>query len=160
MAILLITVQFLLSLRENILIYVWIVNCLLFHMSIMLKRLGKLCGIISKLRHYVLRRQLIQYYEININPIFHYGNLVYGCISDSSLSKIYLQKNLKFIYFRKRVDHSEDIFISNKILTVYELHIYELLKFVLRSVNQLHSETFLNDLFVFEKPKITRSDAF
>ena len=70
------------------------------------------------------------------------------------------EKKLKFIYFRKRVDHSEDIYVSNKILTLYELYIYELLKFVLRSLNQLHSETFSNDLFVFEKPKITRSDAF
>ena len=57
------------------------------------------------------------------------------------------EKNLKIIFFRKHLD----IFVSNKILTVYELHIYELLKIVLRSFNQLQSETFLNDRFVFEK---------
>ena len=46
------------------------------------------------------------------------------------------------------------IYLLNKVLTVYEVHIYELLKFALRSSNLLHSETFLNDLFVFEKQKI------
>ena len=45
----------------------------------------------------------------------------------------------------------------NKILLAYELHIFELLKFVLRSLNKLHSENFLNNFFSFEKQKNTRS---
>ena len=63
----------------------------------------------------------------------------------------YLQKNLlKFIYFKKRSDSSRDIFISNKLLTVFELHVYELLKFVLKSLKKMHSETYLNELFEYE----------
>ena len=45
-------------------------------------------------------------------------------------------------------------FIINKLPTVYELHIYDILKCVLkRSVNHLHSEKYLNDLFRFLSPE-------
>ena len=68
------------------------------------------------------------------------------------------KKILKFIYFRKKKDHSFDIFDKNCILTVYELHIYELLKFVLRSIKGLHTEDTLNNMFEFETSHIhTRS---
>ena len=104
------------------------------------------------------RHLLMQYYKSNVQPIIQYGILVYGCCSFSSLKPILtLQKKiLKFIYFRKKDDHSEDIFLENSILTVYELHIYELIKFVLKSIHKLHAEDFLNNLFQFEKNKKTR----
>ena len=63
----------------------------------------------------------------NINPIVRYGVLIYGCSNSSNLKKFYLQTILKFNYFRRRSDHSADIFIKHKILFVYELLIYELL---------------------------------
>ena len=37
-------------------------------------------------------------------------------------------------------------------LKIHKLHVYELLKLVLRSKAGLHPETFLNELFVFDKP--------
>ena len=90
--------------------------------------------------------------DINCYRNWKYGILVYGCCSYSSLLPIYkLQKKiLKFIYFRKLSDSSRDIFISNKLLTVFEFHIYELLKFVLKSLKRMHSETYLNELFEYE----------
>ena len=56
----------------------------------MKKRLGKQCGIISKIRHYVPRKLLIRHYKSNINAIVQYGVLVYSCSNASSLKKIYL----------------------------------------------------------------------
>ena len=70
------------------------------------------------------------------------------------------KKILKFIYFRNRRDHCEDIFQRHKILSLFELHIYEMLKFVLRSIYQLHSEKYLNDLFSFENKRSTRNDSY
>ena len=61
------------------------------------------------------------------------------------------KKILKLTYFRKRGDHSEDIFAKNQLLTVHE-HVYELLKFLLRSINNLRSGDFLKKLFSFENP--------
>ena len=122
------------------------------HIEHIKKRLSKQCGIICKLRHYVPRKQLIDNYQSNVNPIIQYGILVYGCCSYSSLLPIYIlqKKILKFIYFRKRSDSSWDIFISNKLLTVFEFHVYELLKFVLKSLKKTHIESYLNELFEYE----------
>ena len=65
------------------------------HIEYIKKRLSKQCGIICKLRHYVARKQLIDYYRSNVNPIIQYGILVYGCCSYSSLLPIYnLQKKI------------------------------------------------------------------
>ena len=131
------------------------------HIDYVKKRLGKQCGIICKLRHYVPRHLLLLYYKSNIQPIIQYGILVYGCCSKTSLQSIYqMQKKiLKFIYFRKRRDHSEDLFESNQILTVFELHLYELLKFALKTIHSLHSQDFLNKILYFEKSRETRQSS-
>ena len=69
------------------------------HIEYIKKRLSKQCGIICKLRHYVPRKQLIDYYRSNVNPIVQNGILVYGCCSYSSLLPIYIlqKKILKFL---------------------------------------------------------------
>ena len=124
------------------------------HIDNVKMRLAKQSGIISKLRYYAPRHQLLEFYRSNIRTTIQYGILVYGCCSYSSLLPIFMlqKKILKLMFFRNRRDHSEDIFIKHQILTVHELHVYELLKFVLRSINKLHSESFLNNLFEFENP--------
>ena len=53
------------------------------------------------------------------------------------------RKILRVICFRKRSDSLED----GKFLTVHELHIYELLEFVYRSVYNLHGDEELNKWF-------------
>ena len=63
------------------------------HISSVTERPGRQCGVISKLRHFVPRYQLIEYYRNVVCAISQYGVLVYGCCSFSSLSPIYqLQK--------------------------------------------------------------------
>ena len=121
------------------------------HISSVTERRGRQCGVISKLRQFS-RHQLIEYYRNVVYPIIQYNFLVYGCCSFSSLYPIYQlqKKKIKVIYFRKRHDDSEGLFRANKILTVFELHIYELLRFVLKSLNHMHSEDYLNTIFQFE----------
>ena len=95
-------------------------------------------------------------------PIIQYGILVYGCCGYSCLNPIFsLQKKiLKFVYFRNRRDHCNDIFFSNEILIVYELHLYELLEFVLRSVAGLLQQIFPSNIFKMKEIKrCTRSSS-
>ena len=94
------------------------------------------------------RKLLIQYYESNVRPIVHYGVFVYGCCSYSLFLSIYLlqKKIVKFIYFKKRTESCEDIFLKQSILTVYHLHVYELIKFSLKAISGFHCENFWNDL--------------
>ena len=70
------------------------------HIKLVVARLSRQCGIISKLRHFVPRYQLLEYYKSVINPIMQYGILVYGCCTFSSLVVVHqLQKKiLKFIF--------------------------------------------------------------
>ena len=75
------------------------------HIDSVRQRLGKLCSIISKLRHYVPRKQLLRYYDSNVKSIIQYGILVYGCCSFISISavlalqKVYLfQKTVRLFY--------------------------------------------------------------
>ena len=72
---------------------------------------------------------------------------------------ILLQKSLKFIHFRRLSDHCKDIFLSHQLLTIQELHVYELLKFVLRSVTNQHSKDSLNTMFAFESASSTRQSS-
>ena len=85
------------------------------------------------------KKLLIQYYESEVRPIVQYGVLVYGCSNYPLLQPIYLlQKNLKFIYFKNRTDSCEDIFRKQSILTVYDLHMHELITFSLKAIIALH----------------------
>ena len=78
---------------------------------------------------------------------------MYGCTSYANLLPLFLSKKNHSIYsFQKKYESIRKVFNDEKFLTVHELHMYELLKFVLRSIAGLHSETFLNEHFVFDKP--------
>ena len=96
------------------------------HVYNVMKRLGAQCGIISKLRHFFSNNELMMYYNSNVKSIIQYGVLVYGCCCSSMLLRIsqIQKKNLKLIHFRKR-DHSYNLFEKHKVLSVFELHIYE-----------------------------------
>ena len=49
--------------------------------------------------------------------------------------------------------------MKQQLVTVHELQVYELLIFVLGSINNLHGEDLLNKLFSFENPlRETRRD--
>ena len=51
------------------------------------------------------------------------------------------------MHFRKKRDSCNDLFINNTILSDYELHLYELLKLVLKSLYGHHWIKFCNDMF-------------
>ena len=74
-----------------------------------------------------------------------YVILVYGCSSYSNLLPIYnLQKKIpKLICFRKKSDSANDIFVKNNLTNIYQLHIYEFFKLVLKSLSGLNREVTL-----------------
>ena len=105
------------------------------------------------MRHFVPRSQLISYYSRYVIPIIHFGVFVYGCCSYSSLLPLFMlqKKVLKFISFRRKSNSCSDLFLKHGFLSVYELYIYELLKFVLKFVCSFHSEGYFNEMFQFNK---------
>ena len=124
------------------------------HIDLVRTKLRKQCKIISKMRHYVPRGTILKYYASNIKPILQYGILVYGCTSYTNLLPLLMiqKKIIRLIYFKGNFETIWDVFFDQGILTIHELHVYELPKFVPRSVSGLHSEEFLNEFFKFEIP--------
>ena len=62
------------------------------HVEEVKRKLCKQCGIIAKLRHFVSRKLLIQFYESKVRPTVQYGVLVYGCCSCFCLFFLYRKK--------------------------------------------------------------------
>ena len=123
----------------------------LSHIDSVVERLGKQSGIVCMLRHYVKRKHLIDYTKSNITPNIQYDVVVYDCGSRIKLNPIFtLQKKIsKMIFYRTKRDHCEDLFfVFNEISTVFELHVYELLKFVLRSLTKGMKKLFYMKFFM------------
>ena len=77
---------------------------------------------------------------------------MYGCVSYRTLKPILkMQKKiLRLILFLKYRQSVSEYFDLLNIMTVQELYVYELLKFVLRSLNKLHTDDYLNSLYEFD----------
>ncbi len=125
------------------------------HIEYVKHKLAKQCGILAKLRHYVPKNVLLRYYSSNIKPIIQYGLLAYGCASYRTLEPILImqKKIVRVILFSKIRESVVEYFEKMKISTVHELYVYELLKFVLRSLNRLHRDEYLNNMYEFETPR-------
>ncbi len=131
------------------------------HVEKVCNRLSTQCGIISKLRHYVPRSVLLKYYVSNVQPIIQYGLLVYGCCPFSNLYKVLIwqKRIMKTFYFRRRDSSTDDVFESYKVLSVYELHIYELLNFFTLNEQPTFWRSFEQQ--VWDSPlRSTRSSSF
>ena len=74
------------------------------HIDYVKTRLGKQSGIISKLRHFVPKFELMNYYKTNVVPIIQYGILVFGCCSYKAQEPIFImqKKILKLILQKEK----------------------------------------------------------
>ena len=62
------------------------------HIEHVKKKLSKQCGIVSKMRNFDPRAQLISYFSSSVIPISQYGVLIYGCCSYASLLPLFMLK--------------------------------------------------------------------
>ncbi len=118
------------------------------HVAYVVGRLKSFCGIVSQLRHYCPKNDLLLFYIRHIRSIIEYGISVYGNTSITVLEPIYkLQKKIiRLIYFNRSRESTSDMFYWHKILTVYELFLHNLLKYSLKTCNKMHNFVFLNNL--------------
>jgi hypothetical protein len=119
------------------------------HIQSIVSKLSRHCGLLYRLREWLPKEKLIEYYNIYVKPIIQYGVLIYGCTTKSKLGKIIVlqKKILRIIYFKPRMFTTFELFSDAKILTVLELHIYELCKFIFRSLRKEHCSEHLNALY-------------
>ena len=125
--------------------------CFNTHINVVLEKLGKQSEVVSKVLICVLRSQLILFYKTNIQPTIQYGVLIYDCYSYPSLLPIVNlhRKIIRPIKFKKKSSGVEDERMMCSSLSLYQLHECEFPNFILKSNNNMHSEKYLNNLFVF-----------
>ena len=114
------------------------------HIRYLSFKLARHSSVMSKMRHYVTRSVFLKFYFCNVKPIVQYGILVYGCTSFTVLEPILAmqRKILQLIYFKSKHESVSKVFEDLKILAVQELYVYELIKFVCKSVNNLSTTAF------------------
>ena len=128
---------------------VWIDENLKFceHVDYLLKKLGKHLGVVARLRHFVSKNVLFNYYNFYVKPVLQYGLLIYGGNSFSNLDKlsVYQRKMIRLILFKKRNASIETDMIKYNVLSLTQLYFYDLIKFALRSVRKELSSEFLKN---------------
>ena len=106
-----------------------------FHVKRVLNKLAKHVSIINRQRHFTSSSVVIRYYKTYMKPIIQYGLLIYGCTRKSVLNDIFLvqKKILHITYFKNRRYPSDELFKRSEIMNVFDLFVFELLKFAVRS---------------------------
>ena len=114
-----------------------------FHVKRVLNKLAKHVSIINRLRHFTSSSVVIRYYKTYMKPIIQYGLLIYGCTRKSVLNDIFLvQKKSSVLHILKTDDiHRMNCSKEAKLWNVFDLYVFELLKFAVRSSreSQLHN---------------------
>ena len=92
--------------------------------------------IVLRTRNYLTRLQLFFYYKKHVNSIIQYRVLIYGCTAYSNIDPVLkIQKRIiRNIYFLPKYASGSDYMVTNELPTVCELHVYELLKFIIESI--------------------------
>ncbi|MEL6988501.1 MAG: reverse transcriptase domain-containing protein [Bacteroidota bacterium] len=120
------------------------------HIKEIVSSLSKQCGLLYRMRNLFHVKQLVNYHNTYIKSVIQYGVLIYGCTRKALLKLIWLmQKRIaRVIFFKKSRESVTQLMLENKMYSVYELHIYELFKEVIKqrmdrsNVNLLPNRSF------------------
>ena len=109
------------------------------HIGKVVEKLSKQCGIVYKLRETLNTSHLLAYIRAFVSHIVQYGVLLFDLGKKTMLQQILLlQKKLVRIAFRLPYRSSVLGKLKDcKICTVFELHIYELLKYSLSQIRNI-----------------------
>ena len=81
---------------------------------------------------------MIKLYKIYVQPVLQYGVLIYGCAGKSELKQLNSSQNhiIRIIFGLKKFSSVRDVREKYKLLTPMDLHLYELLKLMSKSLRQ------------------------
>ena len=116
------------------------------HINSVAAKLTKYTGLFYKLRFILSIKQLVLVYKSFVQPVIQYGVLTYGTASKTSLKFIEVKiKQILRIIFRKQ-SHQSTANEREKygIFLVKELHIYELLIFLTKTIRREHKNEVFN----------------
>ena len=116
------------------------------HISSVAAKWTKFTGLFYKLRFILSIKQLVLVNKSFVQPVIQYGVLIYGTASKTNLKFVEVEiKQISRIIFRKQ-SHQSTANEREKygIFLVKELHIYELLKFLTKTIRREHKNEVFN----------------
>ncbi len=122
----------------------------LTHVRHVTAKISKLGGMLRQMREILIRDHLLLFYNCYIKPIIQYGLIAYGNTSYNKLNDICLvQKRIvKTIFKLQKSAGCSEFFVSNKVFTVHELYVVELLRVLidLQTNQEVESDSLKNIL--------------
>ena len=97
-----------------------------YHLDHVASKISKMTGIMAKARHYLSLKTLQTIYDTMVYPYLTYCNIIWTSTYPTRLKSIFMiqKKIVRIMTFTKYKDKSRPLFLSLKILNVYELNIY------------------------------------
>ena len=95
------------------------------------------------------RDTLIKLYKFNVQPVLQYGVLIYGCAGKLELKQLNWSQNHKIgiIFGLKKFNSVREVIEKHKLLTPVELHQYELIKLMSRSLGPSSDSGYGSEIF-------------
>ena len=103
------------------------------HIQPTCRKIANRCGFLEKIRSKKNEILSLLYYIVYSKPIVSYGNLVCGSTPKTNLKLILILEKpiLRVIFKNKRFESTAEPFKNSQIITVYELHVSELLEYLI-----------------------------
>ena len=108
------------------------------HSNIIQKKLNQFIAMFYRLRKFLKVSHMIRVYKTYVQPIIQYGVIAYGSTTKSILEPIDNKVNrlLRIIFIKKKFESTTKIREENNIYSTQELHIYELLKLLIKVIQK------------------------
>ena len=123
------------------------------HVDFILKKNAKFVSILYQSRDYLSKNLLLKVLKQYVQPRYQYGILIYGTAKKSTLQKLQRQQNflLRIIFRLKIFQEVRSIRQKHKIASIFELHVYELLKLMAKIIRNEHPCNFVNNFISQEE---------
>ena len=81
-----------------------------------------------------------------MQPILQHGVLIYGTAAKSDIKKLNnkIKHLVRIVYGKRKFESIENFRIAAKIYNIEELHLYELLKLVIKKIRELNEHSTKN----------------
>ena len=119
-----------------------------YHIDQVASKISKMTGILAKARHYLSLKTLQTIYDTMVYPYLTYCNIVWASTYPSRLKSLFMlqKKIVRIMTFAKYKENSKPLFLSLKILNIYELNIYLMALFMYSYFNE-NLPSYFNNYF-------------
>ena len=116
------------------------------HINYIQSKISRTIGLMYRIRPYVTSESLKLVYFGLIHCFIYYSNIAWASTQPTKLKKIFsLQKHAcRLIYKKKKYDHAKPLMKDMRMMSIYEINIYQHLIFMYKYNNSLIPKTFNN----------------